>query len=83
MAKAKAVTAETAIIEVPIAEPDASTYIARETGDIKVRLDRDGAAAFRRFHAGLLRDGAKIADGKPVRSKADAVRWLFANLAAS
>lgn len=70
--------AEAATVSLPMGEP--AGYIASESGHIDVRLDAAGVASFRRFHAGLLRDGAKLSDGRPVSSKADAVRWLFGQL---
>jgi hypothetical protein len=87
MAKAKPRTATDealrATLEFPLADPLPASYIARETGDLKARLDRDATYVFRRFHAGLLRDRATLPCGRPVVSKADALRWLFATLASA
>ena len=80
MAKSKLVNTGEAALTLPMAEPDEASYIARQSGWLQVRLDQDEAAAFRRFHAGLIRHGAKMPNGKPVTSKADAVRWLMRRL---
>jgi len=85
-AKPKTTTCEDflrATLEFPLAEPLPASYIARETGDLKARLDPDATRVFRRFHAGLLRDRATLPCGRPVVSKADALRWLFASLASA
>jgi hypothetical protein len=88
MSKAKPKTATTdeslrATLEFPLADPLPASYIARETGDLKARLDPNATRAFRRFHAGLLQERATLPCGRPVVSKADALRWLFATLASA
>ena len=75
------VTNGAAMIEIPDAVPVEGSYIARETGDIAGELRGPALRAFRRFHAGLVQTNAKLPCGRPVVSKADALRWLFGSLA--
>jgi len=74
---------ETISVAIPDAAPDEGSYIASESGNLDVRLEGRELIAFRRFHAGLIRDSAKLADGRPVSSKADALRYLFGSLIAA
>lgn len=64
-------------LRLPSTEPDPETYIARENGHIDMHLRGVAVDAFRRVHAGLIEDGAKLANGRPVSSKAHVLQWLF------
>jgi hypothetical protein len=48
--------------------------------DVQLRNQKT-ARAFRAFHAGLLKDAAKLANGRYVESFANAVEWLIEQLA--
>ena len=69
-------------LRLPLAEPEANTYIAKESGHLDLYLRGPAVDAFRRLHAGLLSDAAKLANGRPVSSKADVVQYLFEQVAA-
>ncbi|MBW3540759.1 MAG: hypothetical protein KY476_10850 [Planctomycetes bacterium] len=68
-------------IELPLADPPATSYLAQETGHLDARLNTPAQrAGLRRLHAGLVAAGAQLAGGKPVVSKADVLRYLFEQL---
>jgi hypothetical protein len=64
-------------IRLPVAEPDPETYIFRESGHVDVTLRGDALPNFRRHHAGLIEQGAKLANGRPVSSKPDVFQYIF------
>lgn len=82
MAKVKTVSQSTAIIEVPVAEPDHGTYIARERGHLDLHLRGEAVDAFRRVHAGCVAAGVKLANGKPVATKSEVIQHLFESISA-
>lgn len=77
--------AEYVTIRVPVATPRPDTYIAEQSGHVDAHLGYSGDAtvALRRLHAGLLATAATFADGRPVVSKADVMRWLFQRIASA
>lgn len=83
VAVAEALGSETAMLELPHVEPDAETYIAKENGHIDMHLNGSAVATFRRVHAGLLASGAKLANGRPVSSKAHVIQYVFEQLGAA
>ena len=77
MAKRKAEGAgqlATVTIEFPIVDLNPEHYQARH---VEVQLDGRQRASLSRLRAGLESGHLKLANGKPVWSNADAVRWLI------
>lgn len=67
----------TVILELPVCDPDPTTYIAQQRGHVDFRFDRQTQLpAFVQLHAGLRAENAQFADGKPVESAADVLRYL-------
>jgi len=62
----------------PRAKPQG--YIATGSGHVDVRLSGEGLERFRELHAGLIDKSAKLANGRPVVTKPDAIKWLLENL---
>lgn len=64
-------------LSLPLSDPEANSYIAQFRGRLEVRLDRETELqGFLQLHAGLRAGNATLADGKPVSSAADVVRYL-------
>ena len=69
-------------LRLPMAEPEATSYISKENGHIDMHLRGAALEVFRRVHAGLIDSGAKLANGRPVASKAEVLQYLFEQVAA-
>ncbi|MES2788137.1 MAG: hypothetical protein V4719_00850 [Planctomycetota bacterium] len=93
-AKSEAGGGQTVAITLPIAFQPAEGYEAQQAAEGRVQLG-DGprthidamlgpveAAAFMHLRAGLRRDNAKLACGRPVWSNPDVLRWLMQQVAA-
>jgi len=69
--------AETVCVEVPLAELG-DCHLTRHC---EARLDHRQAVALQRLHNGLDAAGARLAGGKRIYSRPDAVRWLLERIA--
>ncbi len=78
LVKPKKPAVKTVRISVPLGELPEQGYVSRH---VDAQLTRDQGAAFRRFCIGLTERNEKLANGKPVFSNADALRWFCEQLA--
>jgi hypothetical protein len=77
-------------LEIPLANPPAGYEVTQATGGrvqmghlsrkTQVQLAPDEAMAFLQIREGLLAENARLPDGNPIRSNADVVRWLLAQV---
>lgn len=59
-------------IDVPVADGE-----SREQTHLHLNLRGEESLCFHAVRRGLLDEGAKLADGRPVWSCADVIRWLI------
>jgi hypothetical protein len=64
-------------IEIPVADFPADCYLSRH---VQAQLDATQRIGLRRLSAGLAATDARLKNGRPVKSKADAIRWLLERL---
>ncbi len=67
------------LIEVPIGEYDGKLYATRSLHCDP--LTNDQHITFKRIWAGLMAKSAYLKNGMPVRSQADAFRWMMEHVA--
>jgi hypothetical protein len=95
MAKARMAAVEAAeiIISIPIGDAPGEGYEAKQAISGKVNLSQptlhleaqlgpEAATAFLRMRNGLRDRNAKLANGKPVWTNVDSLRWLMEQVAA-
>lgn len=67
-------------LELPLAGDDSHGYVSRH---LEVSLDSRQAATLKRLYLGLEASGAKLNESRPVKSAADAFRFVLNQLADS
>jgi len=72
--KRKAEQSDTALIEVPIAAPGEGCYLSPH---LDMRLSDPQARRLHEIREGLIGSSARLSNGRPVVSTADAVRWML------
>jgi hypothetical protein len=65
-------------ISVPIIDIAPSVYLSRH---VEVRLTHEQAATMKRLQGGLRRTNVELANGRPIVTPADTVRWLLEQVA--
>jgi hypothetical protein len=71
---------ESSTIEVPLGDPPLGVYPTR--GHVQAQLNKYQLVALRSARIGLISSGERLANGRPLASNADVVRWLLEQLAA-
>ncbi len=73
-------TTKSVSLTAPVAELADGHGSNPQSGHVAARLDRRQAVALNRLFHGLDQAGVRMANGKRVFSRADAVRWLMEQL---
>lgn len=71
--RGKPVTVSDVLLEIPVG----SIVRAFPNSRVDVHLDRERSKRFHAILVGLIAKRAKLANGKPVRTNADVIRWLL------
>ncbi|MFH5805305.1 hypothetical protein [Alienimonas sp. DA493] len=75
---------QTITIKIPLANPAGMGYVSRGVSNFNAnRLTIGQSRVVTEMHAGLLRSNAQLANGDPVQSKPDCMRWLLENMEAA
>lgn len=82
MAKPVAGDYVVARVDVPMQDPDPSTFVGRHSGRIDTNLDSgDQRENFRQVYSALKLNNYTLKNGRHVDSANDVIKWIFENIA--
>lgn len=65
-------------LTIPFAKPNPRSFISKASGHLDVKLNTENELPGLRFYlGGLIQQGAKMPDGKPVSNQREAIRYMF------